>query len=251
MEKELIPKKIHYCWFGKSDMPEFVKYCISTWKEKCPDYEIYEWNETNIDLNMFDYTKEAYYAKKYAFVSDVIRLYVLYNFGGIYMDTDVEVIRSLDSLLINHGFTGFETNTEIPTGIIAAEKNNLFILDQLNFYKDKHFINENGIYNLSTNVQYITQLSLEKHNLILNGQLQELKYGMMIYPTDYFCPKDYLSGKINITDNTYAIHHFDGSWLTKTSKFKNKIRQNIINIFGYKFYNYIHYIYNMIRANNK
>jgi len=232
-------------------MPEFVKYCISTWKEKCPDYEIYEWNETNIDLNMFDYTKEAYYAKKYAFVSDVIRLYVLYNFGGIYMDTDVEVIRSLDSLLINHGFTGFETNTEIPTGIIAAEKNNLFILDQLNFYKDKHFINENGIYNLSTNVQYITQLSLEKHNLILNGQLQELKYGMMIYPTDYFCPKDYLSGKINITDNTYAIHHFDGSWLTKTSKFKNKIRQNIINIFGYKFYNYIHYIYNMIRANNK
>lgn len=251
MEKELIPKKIHYCWFGKSEMPKLAKYCINTWRKYCPDYEIHEWNESNIDLHMYVYMEEAFYAKKYAFVSDVVRLYVLYNFGGIYMDTDVELLHSLDNLLFQHGFTGFETKNSIPTGIIAAEKNNLFILDQLNFYKDKHFINENGIYNLSTNVQYITQLSLEKHNLILNGQLQELKYGMMIYPTDYFCPKDYLSGKINITDNTYAIHHFDGSWLTKTSKFKNKIRQNIINIFGYKFYNYIHYIYNMIRANNK
>ena len=123
----MIPKKIHYCWFGKGEKPKLVKDCIDSWKKNCHDYEIIEWNEDNFDININAYVKEAYECKKYAFVTDFVRLFVLKKYGGVYMDTDVEVIKSLDGFLKHHAFSSFENNDYIPTGIMASEKNNKWI----------------------------------------------------------------------------------------------------------------------------
>lgn len=220
-----IPKKLHYCWFGEGKMPKLVIKCIDSWKRFCPDYEIIKWDEENFDLDMYKYAREAYDAKKYAFVSDVVRLFVLYTQGGIYLDTDVEIIKPINEFLCLHAFTGFESNTRIPTGIIGAEKGNLWIKDQLEIYSSILFNNGDGTYNCKSNVYYITEISLAKHGFIPNGRKQELKYGMIIYPKDFFCPKDYSTGQIHLTSNTYAIHHFNGSWIPWKSKLKQQLRR--------------------------
>ena len=137
----MIPKIIHYCWFGGNPLPELAKKCIASWKLYCPDYEIKEWNESNFDLNYCDYVREAYDSKNWAFVSDVARLYALVTEGGIYMDTDVEVIKPLDNLLKYHAVSGFETETTIPTGLIAGEKENPMLKELLYEYKNIHFTN--------------------------------------------------------------------------------------------------------------
>lgn len=232
MKKEHIPKIIHFAWFGKGEKPDLAKKCIDSWKKYLPDYEIIEWNEENFDLSMYKYAQQAYENKKYAHVSDVLRLHALYEYGGIYMDTDVEVLKSLDPLLHNRGFSGFESDDRIPTGIIAAEKHNQWIYDQLNLYKTLNFIDDKGKLNLTTNVEYITRISREKHGYIPNGKKQTLKYGMVMYPVDYFCPKSLETGIITCTENTYTIHHFEGSWVPKKSKINRKIYRVIKKIFG-------------------
>lgn len=228
-----IPKVIHYCWFGRGKKSELHEKCIKSWKEKCPDYKIIEWNEDNFDINMNTYVKEAYECKKYAFVSDFVRLYVLYNYGGIYMDTDVEVIKPLDELLFVDGFSGFETKKCIPTGIIAAIKGNMWIKDQLDSYKNDRFIDEFGNQILITNVERITRISKEKHGFIPNGNKQILKYGMVMYPREYFCPKSVITGKVVLTKNTYVIHHFDSSWFPKDFKSRRKKLQEYIKNIEY------------------
>lgn len=229
-----IPKVIHYAWFGRGEKPESVKKYMESWKLHMPDYEIIEWNEENFDIDEYKYAREAYDAKKYAHVSDVLRLHVLYNFGGIYMDTDVEVIKSFDDLLSNSGFSGFESDTRIPTGTMAAEKNNRWIYEQLEIYKKISFLDEYGKPNLTTNVEYITNMSLEKHGYIPNGKKQVLKYGMVMYPFEYFCAKSLETGEIKITENTYTIHHFSGSWVPIKSKVNKKIYRIIKKIIGDK-----------------
>lgn len=226
---DLIPKVIHYCWFGRGKMNELHEMCIKSWKEKCPDYEIIEWNEDNFDINMNTYIKQAYESKKYAFVTDFVRLYVLYNYGGIYMDLDVEVIKPLDELLFVKGFTSFETKTYIPTGIIAAVKGNMWVKEQLDSYEKDKFLDEFGNPILITNVERITNISKEKHGLIPNGDKQVLKYGMVIYPRAYFCPKSVVTGKINLSKNTYTIHHFASSWFPEGIKERNRELEKYIN----------------------
>ena len=152
----MIEKKIHYIWFGSNPLPPLAKKCIESWKKFCPDYEIVEWNETNFDVNQNIYTKEAYENKKWAFVSDYVRLYALYHHGGIYMDTDVEVLKNLDDYLNHDAFSGFESSNAIPTGIIGAKKGNYHIKQLLNEYNDRHFILPNGEMDLTTNVTTIT-----------------------------------------------------------------------------------------------
>lgn len=218
MTKEHIPKIVHYAWFGRGEKNELAQKCIDSWKKYLPNYEFIEWNEDNFNLNNYKYAKQAYEAKKYAHVTDVVRLHVLYEHGGIYMDTDVEVLKPLDPLLTNRAFSGFESDDRIPTGIIAAKKNNGWVFDQLKFYETANFLDENNNPILTTNVQYIINISLVKHGYIPNGQKQTLKYGMVMYPRDYFCPKSLETGKINCTDNTYTIHHFSGSWVPVNSK---------------------------------
>ncbi|SCI71032.1 Mannosyltransferase OCH1 and related enzymes [uncultured Clostridium sp.] len=224
---QYIPKKIHYCWFGNNEKSELVNKCISSWKDKLPDYEIIEWNEKNFDFNCNDYIREAYENKKWAFVSDFVRLYVLYEYGGIYLDTDVEVIKSFDSLLENKSFIGFESLDENITGVLTAtigsEKNNKIIKMLLDSYKNRKFI-VNGKMDLTTNVQTITKKLQKTYSIKLENHEQYIEDNLMtIYPSDYFCPKNAVT-QLKLTENTYSIHHFDGSWVSK----KEKIRIEVI-----------------------
>jgi len=212
----MIPRIIHYCWFGGNPLPELAQKCIESWKKFCPDYEIIEWNETNFDLNCCQYVKEAYEAKKWAFVSDVARLYALVNYGGIYMDTDVEVLKPLDDLLKYEAVSGFEAVDRIPTGLMACRAHHPLFDELLHDYDDAHFIKEDGSLDTTTNVTRITNTCL-KYGLRLDNTLQTVK-GFTLLPYDYLCPKDVHTKELKITDNTYVIHHFDGSWLPSEIK---------------------------------
>ena len=224
----MIPKTIHYCWFGGNPLPDLAIKCIKSWKKYCPDYEIIEWNEKNFDLQYNTYVREAYEAKKWAFVSDVARLFALVNYGGIYMDTDVEVIKSLDDLLLYQSVSGFESETQIPTGLMACEKGNRMFQEFLNDYEGKHFIRDDGSLDLTTNVTYITNICL-KHGLIPNNSMQNIN-GFTLLSRDYLCPKDHETREIHITDNTYTIHHFDGSWKSQEELFSCELAKTLKKI---------------------
>lgn len=227
-----IPKVIHYCWFGRGEKPDLAIKCIESWKKELPDYEIIEWNEDNFDIEQNLYVKQAYEKRKFAFVTDYVRLYVLYNYGGIYMDTDVEVLKSLDPFLKHPAFSGFENNDKIPTGIMAAKKGNNWIKDLLDEYKDLKFINDDGTLDLTTNVIRITNLTEKKYGLKCESSYQELENTVVFYPYDYFCPKDWFSGNINLTNNTVTIHHFNGSWHSKKEQKLVRKRQKLIQKYG-------------------
>lgn len=213
----MIPKVIHYCWFGRGKMPELALKCIESWKKYLPEYKIKEWNEDNFDLDKYPYVREAYDNRKFAFVTDVVRLYALYHEGGVYMDTDVEVLKSLDPFLHHNAFSGFEDERNIPTGIMASEKGGKWAKENLDYYIDKHFIKEDGTMDVTTNVQTITNIMLP-YGLNQNNSYQDFPGLITFYPKDYFCPKSYKDGKIYLTKNTVTIHHFAGSWLTQKEK---------------------------------
>ena len=234
MEKQYIPKIVHYAWFGRGKKSELAQKCIDSWKKHLPDYQFKEWNEDNFDLDLYPFARGAYESRKFAYVSDVVRLYALYTEGGIYMDTDVEVIKNMDELLCLHGFSGFQSQTEIPTGTMAAEPGNEWIKDQLDYYSDVVFSLSDVDDKLITNVDIITTMSVNKHGLILNNEEQELKYGMVMYPIDYFCAKSADTGKLNVTDNTYTIHHFAGSWIPLQSKVNRKLYKLMSLVLGEK-----------------
>jgi len=226
----MIPKIIHYCWFGGNPKPESVKKYIESWHKYCPDYEFREWNETNFDINENNYCKEAYEAKKWAFVTDYVRLKALYEYGGIYMDTDVEVIKSLDPLLKYDAFSGYESNTRILTGTMASCKQNEWIEMFLKNYDHRHFKDANGKLDLTTNVEVITQLTRERYQLNLDGTLKFFANNMVILPFDYLCAKDLSTGEIKKTVNTYTIHHFTSSWLPKETQEYKKLYQHYYQV---------------------
>lgn len=205
-----IPKIIHYCWLSGEPFPEEIHMCIDSWKEKLPGYEIKLWSCENFDVNISQYTKEAFECRKYAFVSDYVRLYVLYNEGGIYLDSDVKAIATFDSLLNEPAFIGYESGGRLGPWLIASEKRNPLIKELLDFYEGKSFYKENGEMNLTPNTVPVTNI-LTKHGLVPDNRLQRLDY-ITICPEDYFCPKNPWNGKINITDNTIAMHLFMGAW---------------------------------------
>ena len=232
-----IPKVIHYCWFGGKEKPISVDNCIKSWKKYCPDYILKEWNEENFDIHSNRYVEEAYNSKKYAFVTDYVRLFALYSEGGIYMDTDVEVLKPLDIFLSENAFSSFENNDLIPTGIMGAKKGNKWIKSLLDEYKNLRFIRDDGSYDLTTNVHRITDITEKKFDLVRKSSFQKLKNGVVtIYPYDYFCPKDWKTGNINITKNTYTIHHFSGSWLSAEEKLKIDIIQKYSKLYNKKGY---------------
>lgn len=224
----MIPKIIHYCWFGRGKKPEMALKCIDSWKKYCPDYEIKEWNEDNFPIEKYPYAKEALEKRKFAFVTDVVRLYALYTEGGIYMDTDVEVLKPLDDYLNNTAFSGFEAKDRVPTGIMGSIKGGKWAKDNLDYYNNRHFVKEDGSLDLQTNVQTITMLMVQ-NGLILNNEYQQLRDYITMYPNDFFCPKSWEDGKIYLTNRTVTIHHFSGSWKPKNQLFKYKIRKVIHN----------------------
>lgn len=213
---ERIPKTIHYCWFGRGAKPESVLKYIESWKKFCPDYTIKEWNEDNFDINSYRYTAEAYQNRKWAFITDVVRLYAIYTEGGIYMDTDVEVLGSFDKFLHHSAFSGFETDGNVPTGMMAAEKGSRWAKELLDDYKDRSFVKKDGSLDMTTNTTTITNYMLAK-GLVLNNKYQELDGLCAMYPADYFCPKDHRTGEILLTPNSVCIHHFAGSWIEHKS----------------------------------
>lgn len=207
----MIPKKIHYFWFGGNEKPKSVKKCIDSWKKFCPDYEIIKWNETNFDVHCMPFVEQAYEAKKYAFVSDVARLIVVYEQGGIYMDTDVEVIKPLDDLLKNKAYMSFENNENVNTGQgFGAEAGFPLLKEHIDVYRNASFIIEDGSLNQTACTKYTTDL-LAKKGLIRNGEKQVID-SLTLYPADFFNPLDSLTGKLNKTENTYSIHWYDASW---------------------------------------
>lgn len=254
-----IPKVIHYVWVGGKEKPNLVLKCIESWKKYLPDYEIIEWNENNIDFSVNRYLSQAYQAKKWAFVSDYVRLHVLYKYGGIYLDTDVEIRKPLDKFLICGAFSGYESPRNIPTAVMGACKGHTWIEYLLSYYSDRDFIRKDGTFDLTTNVLTITRMTLEKYNFRPNTQYQVLGDDIFLFPTDWFCAKAY-NGTINITGNTHAIHHFTGSWLSYQQKAQNQLAHiytkvnSVANSAAYSdfkkelFYNTIlEYIYNDIK----
>lgn len=217
----MIPKRIHYCWFGRNPLPDLAKKCIASWKKYCPDYEIVEWNEDNFDIESAPlYVRQAYEARKWAFVTDYVRLYAMTEFGGIYMDTDVELVKPLDKFLTHRAFSGFEDEVNIPTGIMACEKGFPLFEEFLHYYDDSLFINNDGSLNIITNVAIMTRICL-KHGLIQNGKYQEVD-GFVLYPRDVFCPIDHSSYIMRRTRATVAIHWFAASWHTEQQRQKMK-----------------------------
>ncbi|MDA3053091.1 glycosyltransferase [Campylobacter sp. JMF_01 NE2] len=234
----MIPKIIHYCWFGGKPLPQMALNCIKSWKKYCPDYEIKEWNESNFDINELQYTKEAYEAKKYAFVADVARLKALYEFGGIYMDTDMELLKNIDELLDNKAFIGFESPEYVNSAIFGCEMKSDLVKQILNYYSSHKFMLENNQLNTTTIVAIVTNI-LSKYDLKQNGELQTVA-GCRVYPSDYFYPKNFDTNKINFTNNTYGIHHYDGSWLDEKEKFKIEQMYYYIDKFGIVFGKFIY-----------
>lgn len=230
-----IPKIIHYCWVGGKPKPQSVLYCIESWKRFCPDYEIREWNETNYDFSKNEYMRQAYEAKKWGFVPDYARLDIIYTYGGIYFDTDVELLRNLDSLLDQEGFMGFENTGDGEFFVncghgFGAVSHNEVIRQTRDLYDHVSFINEDGTPNLLASPYYTTQ-SLRKIGLKQTNQDQQLP-GMTIYASDVFCPKNFRTGKIKRTSRTVSIHHFTASWVDEKIKKEMAHQQKIRNTFG-------------------
>lgn len=230
----MIPKKIHYCWFGRGPLPVLAVKCIESWKKYFPNYEVIEWNEENFDVNIIPYTKEAYNAKKYAFVSDYARFWILYNHGGVYFDVDVEVIKPMFHIIERGPFMGFENNGRgldstsldsllgVAAGLgLAAEANMKLYKDILDYYSSEHFLNNDGTLNLRTIVSRVTEVLMLK-GLIQKNIEQEVD-GVIIYPHDYFCPIRITDGKKTITKNTVSIHHYAASWTTPSHRFFRKL----------------------------
>ena len=212
-----IPKVIHYCWFGKGKMPALSEKCIKSWRVFCPEYKIVCWNEDNFDINQNQYAREAYECGKWAFVSDYVRLKVLYDEGGIYLDTDVELIKPLDDLIKENGYMGFDDNGVVATGLgFACEKGNELVGALLADYDDIPFILPDGTYDL-TPCPDRNAKTLKKLGMNLDNK-DQIFMRIHMLPEDYLCPVKYYTGKKVITENTYSIHHFCASWTSKTAK---------------------------------
>ncbi len=230
----MIPKVIHYCWFGGNKKSKSVLKCIQSWKKYCPDYKIIEWNEDNFDINCIPFVKEAYEAKKWAFVTDYARLKIIYENGGIYLDTDVEVIRSFDNLLVLEAFAGFEGQKHINTGLgFGAEKGQKMISELMQDYHGRHFSDKN-CKNLICPI--INTDIFIKHGLQQDGTKQCIS-GVTVFPKEYFNPKDNQTYELNITANTYSIHHYDASWKKGNAALKQKLFRFMAGVIGKdKFY---------------
>ena len=230
-EPVVIPKIVHYCWFGRGEKPKIAHKCIASWSKRMPDYTFVEWTEDNFNIDSNPYIKEAYAARKFAFVSDYVRLHALYTQGGIYMDTDVEVLKSLDPFLHHEAFSGFEDECFLQSGTMGAIEGHPWIRELLDYYGGRSFIRPDGSFDTTTNTMVISRIC-EKHGLKLNGQFQLLSNGVAFYPREYFSPFDYINGGNYITDDSYTIHHFAQSWLPVKARLKSQLKRRISRIIG-------------------
>lgn len=230
-----IPKILNYCWFGKGEKSKLIQFCISTWEKMLPEYEIIEWNENNFDINLAPvYVKQAYQCKKYAFVSDYVRIQVLYNYGGIYLDTDVEVVKSLRDILDNETFvSGFVTENLLTAAFIASVPRHPFLAEFIRIYDNRSFQLEDGRLDIVPINDYLTALAIN-YGLKDNNTLQMIDAHMKIYPVEYFTGYDMFNSHIKKTEHTYMIHHMMGTWLEKSfsDTLKMSFKKMLIKIMG-------------------
>lgn len=221
-------KIIHYCWFGYGKKSELIEKCISSWKKYCPDYVFYEWNEDNFNIHCCKYVEQAYNKKKWAFVSDYCRFWALKKYGGVYLDTDVELLRPLDNLPVN--FVGFESKQLVNSGLIRGAHPDSILLDLiLESYENDSFLNSDGTLNLETVCERETKILIQM-GLVPNNKKQ-IVGDTTIFPSSYFSPFDYSTNKTNITDHTYSIHWYGGSWHNEQDNYKNSIRLKLVKFF--------------------
>lgn len=246
----MIPKIIHYCWFGRNPLPKSAEKCIESWKLFFPDFEIKEWNEDNFDINIIPYTREAYNAKKYAFVSDFARFWILHNEGGLYFDTDVEVIRDMHPIVAEGPFMGFELNPinklnkkmRVNPGLgLGVDAGHHLYKEMIDLYSNMHWVSyKDANKEMPTVVEYTTSMLINKGLKEIN--LQQTIEGIHIYLEDVFCPISIADGKLRITDNTCTIHWFDQSWQSPLRKYGRKL---ILKIGGTRLKNLIKNIINL------
>lgn len=227
----MIPKKIHYFWVGDAPLPEKNKLCIESWKRYCPDYEIIQWDESNYDITKCAYMEQAYQSKVWGFVPDYARMDIIYQEGGIYLDTDVQIIRPLDGLLGHRAFMGFENKRSVAPGLgFGAECKNTLIKEMRDIYRDIPFIRKDRTLNILPSPVYATQI-LQAHGLRTNGKRQTIQ-DMELYPPEYFSPLSYTDGRLKITQNTYSIHWYQASWHTPEQKEQTRQTQMVNRICG-------------------
>lgn len=205
MDNTKIPKIIHYCWFGNNPKNEIINMCIESWRRFLPDYEIIEWNESNYDINSNSFTKQAYDNKKWAFVSDFVRLKALYEYGGVYLDTDTEITSNIDEFLNNESFIAFESDNIVACGILGSSKNNAFVKRLMQYYENKKFVKDNGELDTKAIPRIITDILVEEYDLNPNNTSQVIGDGIHVYPKENF----YM---IDSKYNNYSVHHYNGSW---------------------------------------
>lgn len=221
----MIPKIIHLCWLSGDPFPPLIERCINSWKELLPDYTIKIWDTNTIDINSNLWLKQAFKNKKYAFAADYIRFYALYNYGGIYLDADVEVLKSFDELLNKEYFLGEEAGGDVEAAVIGANKGLIWVEECLDYYKDRHFIKRDGSFDM------------RPVPLLINSKIK--KYNLSLFPYTFFSPKDFNIGKLDIRNHTFCIHHFDGKWVKKgvANWLKRTIHKTIYVFLGRKGHN--------------
>ena len=230
----MIPKVIHYCWFGRNSLPKSALKCIDSWRKFFPDYEIKEWNEDNFDVNIIKYTQDAYNAKKYAFVSDYARIWILYNYGGVYFDTDVEVISPMTDIIEKGPFMGFEINNSTENKIAVNPGLGIGSPSRLELYKDILDVYSNLNFWIGSKINLYAIVRITTDILTINGLKNvdgaQTVNGIIIYPSEFFNPLDSLTGRLNKTANTRTIHWYDNSWSSPVSRLKTKIGKLIRRI---------------------
>lgn len=234
-----IPKIIHYSWFGRKKKSEFIQRCIHTWEKYLPEYRIIEWNESNFDMTDHRFAKEAYEAGKYAFVSDYVRVYVIYHYGGIYFDTDIEVRANFTDKLNGAKFViAFELPDSLMTGFFAAQQGNEAVREILEYYDGTGFYSGNGEMKLTPN-PVIFARETAKFGLKFNGQYQEIGDGMRIYPNEVFGGYNVYDMIYTITENTVLVHHYTASWRTVREEIPVKLKKLILKLFGVEFFRFM------------
>ncbi len=238
----MIPKIIHFSWISGDPYPPLVEKCLKSWEKFAPDYEIMHWDKDRFDIQSLLFTRQAYEHKRWAFIADVQRLYALYMYGGIYLDSDVELVKPLDDFLNNVGFIGFEGENSLSTGVIGCEKGHPWIKRLLDYYDDLPFIDADGsLYNIS-NAATTSEISKQEFGFDPTKKNQIIAGNIRVYPQACFSPKSLYTWKIEPTADTHAIHHFACSWVSKKDKwlikkqqFKNKIAMMTTRLFGDRF----------------
>lgn len=227
-ETRQIPKKIHYFWFGHNDIPDEYKRNIETWEKYCPSYEIIRWDENNCNISENRYAKEAYERRKYGFVPDYFRLKMIYEYGGIYLDTDVELLKPLDDLLYLTAYAGFEDNEKVALGVgFGAIKGFPLLKEMYEVYENISFIKNDGSLNTTASPTYQTSI-LKKHGLKCNGRMQIVD-NMTILPMNYLTVQSNHTGKRYYTSNSFSIHKYAASWFDERDRVNKRKAEELIN----------------------